>query len=121
MASDQREENRKPPRRLRRERKTLEAMVRIYCRGRHGTKGKVCSDCADFLDYAFKRLEKCPFGENKPTCAKCPIHCYRPDRRKKAKEIMAYAGPRMVYRHPLLAFLHMWDGLRKRPAGKRMV
>jgi hypothetical protein len=27
---------------------------------------------------------------------------------------MRYAGPRMVYRHPILTFFHVIDGWRKR-------
>ena len=53
-------------------------MIGIYCRGHHGTQGELCPDCADLLSYAGLRLEKCPFQENKTTCAKCPVHCYKP-------------------------------------------
>lgn len=28
---------------------------------------------------------------------------------------MRYAGPRMLYRHPILALQHLFDGLRKEP------
>ncbi len=28
--------------------------------------------------YADKRLDKCVFGENKPACKQCPVHCYQP-------------------------------------------
>ena len=41
--------------------------------------GRPCEECRRFLDYAERRLEKCPYGEAKPTCARCPIHCYKPD------------------------------------------
>mgnify|MGYP001231039661 CR=1 FL=1 len=72
-----------------------------------------CGACREFLDYAEQRLEKCPYGEDKPTCAKCPIHCYKRAQREQAKEIMRYAGPRMTYRHPWLALTHLLDKLRK--------
>ena len=26
--------------------------------------------------YAQKRLDKCVFGEEKPACKQCPVHCY---------------------------------------------
>ena len=99
--------------RLAREWATLAAMVDIFCRGRHGGGESPCAECGAFLEYAEVRLQKCPYGEAKPTCARCPIHCYRPARRTEAKRIMRFAGPRMLLRHPLLALAHQLDGLRK--------
>ncbi len=92
-------------------------MVRISCRGRHGTRKGLCSDCEDLLDYAWERLNACPFQAEKPTCAQCPIHCYRPSRRQEMQAVMRYAGPRMVLRHPWLALCHLVDGLRREPVG----
>ena len=89
-------------------------MVGIYCYAHHiGPLGMPCADCEDFLDYAERRLEKCPYGDDKPTCSNCPIHCYKPDRRNQVKKIMRYAGPRMIFRHPWLAITHKIDGLRR--------
>ncbi|MEI8597876.1 nitrous oxide-stimulated promoter family protein [Vibrio sp. M60_M31a] len=59
--------------------KTVKAMVEVYCRANHGSKGELCTECRDLLDYAEIRLDRCPYGENKPTCNKCPIHCYKPE------------------------------------------
>jgi hypothetical protein len=93
---------------------TMTRMVGIYCADHHGrTKDNLCADCAQFLDYAQLRLEKCPYGEDKPTCANCPVHCYKPVQRAQAKAIMRYAGPRMLLRHPLLTIAHQLDGFRK--------
>ncbi len=90
-----------------RERKTIEVMIGMYCHGHHGDKGKKpCPECTELLDYAVTRLEKCPFQEDKPTCATCPVHCYKPDMREKIREVMKYAGPRMLYRHPFLSGAH---------------
>ena len=105
--------------RLSREKRTVEAMVRIACRGRHGTQGELCEECEKLLAYAFDRLAKCPFQESKPTCADCPIHCYRPDMRDKIQLVMRYAGPRMLLRHPLLAVAHLVDGLQKKPGSQK--
>jgi len=69
----------------------------------------------DLADYACQRLEKCPFQGSKTTCARCPIHCYKPDRRVQIRAVMRVAGPRMLFRHPVLALLHLFDGLRKKP------
>ena len=105
--------------RMRRESKTIEAMIRLYCHDHHGSKDELCPECRELLDYVLVRLDRCPFRENKPTCAKCPVHCYQPDMREKVRAVMRYAGPRMLYRHPVLAVLHLIDGFRKTPASPR--
>lgn len=98
-----------PPPNIQRDRKTVAAMVRIYCADKHGTvRGTLCEACGPLLEYADERLAKCPFGEEKTTCRECPIHCYRPAERTSMKEVMRYAGPRMLWRHPLLAIRHLW-------------
>ena len=100
--------------RLAREYRTLQCMVEIYCRDHHAAgAGGPCEECRSFLDYAGQRLEKCPYGEAKPTCAKCPIHCYKRVQREQAREIMRYAGPRMTLRHPWLSLTHLADKLRR--------
>lgn len=100
--------------RLDRERRTIAKMVGIYCADHHDGSGSgLCEDCSEFLDYAEVRLRKCPYGDDKPTCANCPIHCYKPARRTQVGEIMRYAGPRMLLRHPLLAISHKLDGFRR--------
>lgn len=97
--------------RLQREFRTMQRMVGIWCRDMHG--GAVCPECSAFLAYAERRLEKCPYGETKPTCAKCPVHCYKRAQREQARDIMRYAGPRMVWRHPWLSLMHVVDKLRR--------
>lgn len=102
--------------RLRREYRTMECMVAIWCAAHHAadeSAAGTCVACREFLDYAARRLEKCPYGEAKPTCAKCPIHCYKRAQREHAREIMRYAGPRMTWRHPWLALMHLVDKVRK--------
>jgi len=105
--------------RLERERKTLEAMIGLYCRDRHGIRDGLCPDCAELAEYARQRLLKCPFGEGKTTCAKCPVHCYRPAMRERIRQVMRHAGPRMPYRHPLMTLRHWMDGLRKEPRRRK--
>jgi hypothetical protein len=99
-------------RRVARERKTVTAMMRIYCRGQHRTRGELCDACTQLHAYAMCRLDRCPFGVEKPTCANCPVHCYKADRREEIRAVMRYAGPRMLWRHPFLAVLHLLDGRR---------
>ena len=98
-------------RRLKRERHTIQLMIGIYCRGRHQRSGTLCVQCQQLSDYAMKRVDKCPFQEAKPTCAKCPIHCYNATMREQVREVMRYAGPRMMLHHPLLSLLHSLDGM----------
>lgn len=102
---------------LAREFKTITAMVKIYCRNNHHctTASSVCEDCSEFIKYARQRLSHCPFEEQKPTCGKCTIHCYKKEMQTKAKQVMRYSGPRMVWNHPLLAFCHLLDGRKKVP------
>jgi hypothetical protein len=98
-------------RRIKREKKTIEAMIALYCRDHHQAEPTPCETCADLLAYARQRLERCPWGESKPTCAKCPIHCYQPEMREQVRRVMRYAGPRMLLHHPILAIAHLLDGL----------
>ena len=100
--------------RLERERLTMSKMVAIYCSAHHDRRrGDLCADCDVFLEYAETRLGKCPYGEQKPTCANCPVHCYKAPQREYARKVMRYAGPRMLLRHPLLAIAHLVDGRRQ--------
>jgi hypothetical protein len=96
--------------RLTREALTLERMVRMYCLGIHGTAGAACAECGALLEYARGRLAACVYGARKPTCEKCPVHCFSPRRREEARGVMRYAGPRMLWRHPVLAVRHLLDG-----------
>ncbi|OIO37715.1 MAG: hypothetical protein AUJ71_04705 [Candidatus Omnitrophica bacterium CG1_02_49_16] len=82
-------------------------MMSIYCVGNHLSKGTPCGSCRELLDYAYQRLDRCPFGEKKTACADCKVHCYQPQRRKAIVDVMRFAGPRMVFRHPLLAMFHV--------------
>src|SRR3954454_16357742 len=82
-------------RRLAREWKTIDAMLRIYCREQHG--GALCDECEALKRYVRLRLDRCRFGEEKPTCAKCPVHCYQRDRREQIRAVMRFAGPRMLW------------------------
>ncbi|MBF0473374.1 MAG: nitrous oxide-stimulated promoter family protein [Nitrospirae bacterium] len=100
--------------RITREKNTIQAMVKLFCEGHHcPEKNQLCPQCTEFAEYALKRLDKCQFQEDKPTCANCTVHCYKPDRREQAKTIMRYSGPKMILHYPLLAIHHTLDGLKK--------
>ncbi|MBF0105614.1 MAG: nitrous oxide-stimulated promoter family protein [Deltaproteobacteria bacterium] len=106
------------PPRLYREIKTIGAMVTIYCKDKH--RGcwqpgcRICDECQAIINYATHRTLKCPLKKDKPACRYCTIHCYEENYRRRVREIMSYAGPRMLWRHPLLALLHLWDEHRSR-------
>ena len=108
--------------RIEREKRTVEKMIELYCRGNHanepGRQTGLCRQCGTLLEYAQGKLGRCPFGAGKTTCAKCPVHCYGEDMRRDIRKVMRYAGPRMLLKHPLLAVMHLFDGMRKRPGGK---
>lgn len=88
-----------------RELKTIEVMVSMYCAAHHGGQ-PLCAECTELFDYAQRRLQRCVFGDAKPNCAKCVVHCYNQDMRERIRVVMRWAGPRMVLRHPLLGILH---------------
>lgn len=109
-------------RRIKRESDTVKQMIELYCWQKHSAAG-LCPRCTLLLEYASRRLEKCQFQEGKTTCARCPVHCYKPEMREQIRTVMRYSGPRMIYRHPVAAIWHVFDSLRKEPlhpnAGKR--
>ena len=99
-----------------RELRTIEAMLRMYCRAHgHPRRTPLCEGCSALLDYAGRRLERCVFGDAKPTCANCLVHCYSAEMRERVRVVMRWAGPRMLLRHPILGILHLVDGRRPAP------
>jgi len=89
-----------------RELKTIEVMINMYCAAHHDGIPR-CADCNDLFDYAQRRLQRCVFGDAKPNCAKCVVHCYTRDMREKIRVVMRWAGPRMLLRHPVLGIRHL--------------
>ena len=92
-----------------REKKTVERMIHIYCRGKEGN-ASLCTQCQSLLVYAYSRLDHCPFGNGKTSCRRCPVHCYRKDMREHMRSVMRYAGMRMLLLHPWETLLHMLPG-----------
>ncbi len=95
--------------RVRREIKTVQGMIRLYCRANHRKSDVLCDDCELLLEYARKRLQKCPFQENKTTCSNCAVHCYHAEMKARIIEVMRFSGPRMLLHHPFLAIAHLLD------------
>lgn len=96
--------------RLERELLTVRVMIGMYCHHHHGRVRELCPGCAALWSYAQQRVERCPFQADKPTCLKCPVHCYKPDVREQIRTVMRYAGPHMAWRHPILTLFHIMDG-----------
>jgi predicted amidophosphoribosyltransferase len=101
--------------RIDREKHTVTTMIRHHCRKHHGSEGDLCPGCRRLAEYAAQRLDRCPFHEGKTTCARCPVHCYKPAMREQIRAVMAAIGPRMLLTNPLMAFRHALDSLRKSP------
>ncbi|WP_336817777.1 nitrous oxide-stimulated promoter family protein [Cedecea sp. MMO-103] len=100
--------------RIQREKQTIAKMLALYER-----KNPAASPDPDhysrLYDYAAKRLDRCAFGEEKPACKQCPIHCYQPAKREEMKRVMRWSGPRMLFHHPILTVLHLMDDRRPVP------
>ena len=94
--------------RIEKEKQTVAKMVELYCHGHgHATNG-LCEECAALLAYSHSRLDRCKFGNNKSTCKQCPVHCYKPMMREQMRQVMRYAGPRMLWHHPVAALKHLF-------------
>ena len=94
--------------RIAREKAVVERMIRLYCRRKLGVN-ELPQEYADLIVYAHKRLDGCKFGNEKPACKRCPIHCYKPDMREKIRDVMRWAGPRMMMYDPIAAFRHLFN------------
>lgn len=87
---------------IQKEKKTVEKLIRLYCTKKHRSSSEIlCSECRRLLEYSILRLDACQYQEDKPTCLKCPIHCFNPLMRKEIRRVMRYSGPRLVLRAPL--------------------
>ena len=86
-------------------------MIRMYCAGNHSGGAVLCEECSALAGYSEKRLLSCMYGDSKPVCKVCPVHCYSPQRREQMRNVMKYSGPRMIYLKPLFAIVHMIDNM----------
>lgn len=93
---------------IEREKATVAKMVTLYCRKRDSSDRELCPLCEELLAYAHKRLDRCPYGNDKPSCKRCTIHCYKPDMRERMRIVMRFAGPRMLFHYPADAIRHLF-------------
>jgi len=87
------------------EKKTIKAMIEIYCKYHH--QKPICDECNKLLEYAYKRIEKCPLMPDKPTCKNCHIHCYDKKHKEQIKTVMRFSGPKMFFYHPILSVIYL--------------
>ncbi|MBN2510555.1 MAG: nitrous oxide-stimulated promoter family protein [Spirochaetales bacterium] len=82
----------------------------IYCRGVHNNvtgNGSLCDACDDLFRYSIERTRSCKWKEKGRLCSACEVHCFSKEKRAAILQIMRYAGPRLVFTHPLLAFRYL--------------
>ena len=104
-----------------REREVVTQMIAVYCRANHGAlRGQLCDECSELTEYASRRIERCPFMATKTFCSQCKVHCYAKQQRQAIKDVMRYAGPRMLLHHPLMTIHHGLDtfAAKRREAGE---
>jgi hypothetical protein len=87
------------------EKKVIAIMIKMYCRKNHASK-ELCGTCDKLITFAFYKIDNCKFGLEKPKCNNCKVHCFGTTKRESIRKVMRYAGPRMTYKHPLLAIKH---------------
>ena len=92
--------------RIENEKAVVAKMIRLYYRRKLGLL-EPSTEEMELLSYAERRLTHCKFGDQKPACKRCPIHCYRSDMRAKIREVMRWAGPRMIIYDPIAAIKHI--------------
>ena len=106
------------------EKKLLSVMIGIYCRGNpggnNGNKKELCDSCKKLQEYALFRTEKCPFMETKTFCSACKVHCYAKEQREQIRAVMRYAGPRMIFSHPVLALKHIRTTIKEKRKKKNV-
>ena len=94
-----------------REKEIVGLMIGLYCRKKHGGNS-LCPECAALEAYAKQRIDQCRFMETKTFCSSCKVHCYKPDMREKIRLVMRFAGPRMIFYHPIMAIRHIIETKR---------
>lgn len=83
-------------------------MISLYSRHTTGTY-KLNGSYKELAEYCERRLDHCYWGNKKPSCKNCSIHCYNKAKREEIKKIMKWAGPRMIIYHPIQAIRHLFN------------
>ncbi len=94
---------------IEKEKRIVKLMISEYSKGHDKIPLEENERLIQLLNYAYLRLDKCPFQDKKKFCSKCKIHCYKKDMQNRMKEVMRYSGPRMLFKHPILLFKHIFQ------------
>ena len=92
--------------RIEREKRTVRKMIELYCR-HHLHQDTMAEEYQHLAEFACRRLDHCKYGEQKTACKDCPTHCYAPKEREAIREVMRWAGPRMIWYAPKDAIRHI--------------
>jgi hypothetical protein len=108
-----------------RERIIVQKMIEMHCAANHTKESDLCAECTDLAKYAERRLLSCMYGDVKPVCKNCPVHCYSPQKREQMQSVMRWSGPRMMQQKPFYAIVHLIDNLlapkpERKPAKRKI-
>lgn len=93
----------------------LANFISIFCREKHGGKNtdvftikderlsqllsekeiKLCRRCHKLLSHGIAKLMLCPL-DPKPSCKKCPTHCFAPGYRESVRQVMRFSGMYLI-------------------------
>jgi hypothetical protein len=104
-------ENKSTNKKITREKEIVSLMIDLYHKGGKNTLTR--EEYLDLKQYCMKRLDSCPFGEDKTFCSSCEVHCYDGDHREMIRMVMRYSAPRMLFYHPLMMLRHTLTSLKK--------
>ena len=93
----------------------LADLISIFCSQNHSPQSKVtfiikdeklqqilgnqkrllCRECHKLLSHGIAKLMLCPY-DPKPSCKKCPSHCYAPGYRERIRKVMRFSGMYLI-------------------------
>ena len=92
--------------RIAHEKKTVELMIRLYCRKKEKNK-ILCTDCEELLRYAHARLDLCPFGDKKGACNELHGTLLQACPARTNATGNAFFRPRMLFYAPWQTIRHL--------------
>lgn len=101
---------RKPPEptnNVPKERENIRKSFGKYCNDNHGTSdGKLCPKCTALLTTVMLKIQRCPYGINKPVCDSCETPCFGEEVTNGFLDIMKSSRKKMLLSHPLMTIKH---------------
>ena len=92
----------------------MRKMIEMYCR-HHLEQETMPEQYERLAEYACDRLDRCRYGEEKPSCEDCPAHCHEPAQRELLQEVIHWAEPRMIIYSPTDAIRHLQQEFDQEP------